>query len=143
MALKDKEKRKAYNKQKWQRYYLIHREELNRKRRERWQWWYPEHKGQLLDATKRCNRAVKIEVLTHYGNGKFACVKCGFGDIRALTLDHINGGGYQERKKIGGAGGVNLYYLLRKQGYPEGYQTLCMNCQFIKRVENKEYPYKS
>jgi len=31
--------------------------------------------------------------------------------------------------------GSRFYYWLRRQGYPEGYQTLCMNCQWIKRSE--------
>lgn len=74
------------------------------------------------------------EVLTHYGNGKHACVGCGFSDDRALSLDHIDGGGRKETK-----GGVSFYCHLRNNNYPEGYQTLCMNCQFIKRVEKKEY----
>ncbi|KKL06542.1 hypothetical protein LCGC14_2595010, partial [marine sediment metagenome] len=37
--------------------------------------------------------ATKPYVLRYYGRGKLACVHCGFEDIRALTLDHINGGG--------------------------------------------------
>lgn len=74
------------------------------------------------------------ECLIHYGNGKLACVKCGFSDERALSIDHINGGGTQERKSKGG----NTSYRLKKANYPEGYQTLCMNCQFIKRTENNE-----
>jgi hypothetical protein len=57
---------------------------------------------------------------------KFNC-----SDIRCLTIDHINGGGRQERKKLKKVG-VTFYHWLQKQGYPEGYQVLCMNCQFIK-----------
>ena len=72
---------------------------------------------------------LKIKVLTHYGNGKCACVKCGFDDIRALSIDHIGGGGREHMRnaKIG-----NMYLWLWKQNFPDGYQTLCMNCQFIK-----------
>lgn len=86
---------------------------------------------------KRHERPVKIDVLEHYGGGKLACVRCGFSDIRALTLDHVNGNGADDRK-LRGSGG-RLYFYLRRFGYPEGYQTLCMNCQFIKAHENKEY----
>jgi len=75
---------------------------------------------------------LKINVLTHYGNGKCACVICGFDDLRALSIDHIEGGGNEHRRKVG----RQIYLWLREQDYPEGYQTLCMNCQFIKRYKN-------
>jgi hypothetical protein len=82
---------------------------------------------------------IKTEVLTHYGNGKCACVKCGFSDIRALSIDHINGNGSQERnKKVR----VFCYNWLRSNNYPDGYQTLCMNCQFIKRIEQGEHRWR-
>lgn len=77
---------------------------------------------------------LKTEALTYYGNGKLACIRCGFTDIRALTVDHIEGGGYQHRLILR----KNIYVWLRQQGYPEGFQTLCGNCQLIKREENKE-----
>jgi len=79
-------------------------------------------------------RKLKTEVLTHYGGGKLACVKCGFLDFRALSLDHIHGGGREER----GNSSQGFFLRLKREGYPEGYQTLCMNCQFIKRYENNE-----
>lgn len=81
-------------------------------------------------------------VLTHYGNGKLACVKCGFNDIRALSIDHISGGGTWGRKEKQ-HGGNNFYSWLVRNGFPVGYQTLCMNCQWIKRSENKENGHRS
>lgn len=81
----------------------------------------------------------KIMVLTHYGNSdKPECVRCGFIDVRALSIDHINGGGTRERLANSELNGRGIYWYLVKEGYPSGYQTLCMNCQFIKRVENGE-----
>lgn len=90
-----------------------------------------------------CQSALRLkqEVLVHYSGGTLACVHCGFADIRALSVDHIDGGGCQHRKKVNSSG-IPFYRQLRKQGYPKGYQTLCMNCQFVKRVENKEYRQK-
>ncbi len=81
----------------------------------------------------------KIKVLTHYGNGKCACVRCGFDNVWALSIDHIEGRGEQDRHHLGRQGGHPFYKWLMDNGYPKGYQTLCMNCQFIKRVENREY----
>ncbi len=83
------------------------------------------------------NYKLRIEVISHYGNGKCACVRCGGDDMRTLSIDHINGGGNKHRKVIG-TGGAHLYSWLKNNHYPEGYQTLCMNCQFIKRLENHE-----
>jgi hypothetical protein len=83
---------------------------------------------------------IKTDVLTYYGNGKCACVRCGYNDIRALSIDHINGNGANQRKNIEGA---FCYNWLKTNNYPEGYQTLCMNCQFIKRKENKENRWRN
>lgn len=74
---------------------------------------------------------IKSSVLSHYGNGKQSCVKCGFDDLRALSIDHIDGGGAEHRKSLR-RGGLSFYKWLIDSGFPDGYQTLCMNCQFIK-----------
>ena len=74
-------------------------------------------------------RAVKIEVMSHYG-GKCAC--CGETEMAFLTIDHVNGDGAAHRREIKAAGGT-LYRWLQKNGYPQGdYQCLCMNCNFAK-----------
>ena len=72
-------------------------------------------------------------VFNHYGN---VCARCGFSDYRALSIDHINGGGTKHRKETGD--GSSFYEWLVARNYPDGFQTLCMNCQFIKRYENNE-----
>ena len=80
----------------------------------------------------------KEAVLMHYGGGQCVCVRCGFTDLRTLSIDHIEGGGTRERIKFS-ALGSQFYRRLQKNNYPDGYQTLCMNCQWIKRFENKEH----
>ena len=80
----------------------------------------------------------KIIVLTHYGNGKCACVKCGYSDLRALSIDHINGGGRKHNAEIK----VRIYRWLIENGLPDGYQTLCMNDQWKKRSENNELAHR-
>lgn len=81
---------------------------------------------------------LKIDVLTHYGNGKCACVGCGESRSACLSIDHIDGGGNQQRKR-GERAGYHLYLLLKRNGFPRGYQTLCMNCQFVKVVLDKSH----
>ena len=63
------------------------------------------------------------------------CARCGFADIRALQIDHVNGGGSQHRRhhhtrKI-------LDQVLNGTGGP--FQCLCANCNWIKRAEEREY----
>ena len=62
------------------------------------------------------------------------CVKCGFTDIRALQVDHVNGNGHKESKTIGYYG----IYGRILAGQIEGYQLLCANCNWIKRYDNSE-----
>ncbi len=84
------------------------------------------------------NRWVKLrtKVWNHYSAGKFVCARCGYADQRALSLDHIEGNGAEHRRRVGS--GSNLYRSLIKEGYPPGFQVLCMNCQQVKRHENNE-----
>jgi hypothetical protein len=81
---------------------------------------------------------LRIETLTYYGGGIAKCAMCGTLDMRVLTIDHINGGGNKHRKSIQGSAGSNFYKWLKDNYYPGGYQVLCANCQWIKRVVNKE-----
>ena len=80
---------------------------------------------------------IRLEVFTYYGGGNCACIKCGFSDIRALSIDHIGGRDSQPHARA--IAGENIYRWLRNQDFPAGYQTLCMNCQYIKRTENNEF----
>jgi hypothetical protein len=90
-------------------------------------------------------RRLKVKVVTHYSNGTMACAnpfgehKRPYTTIEALSIDHIYGKGAKQRKELGWRGkGVSFYLWLIKQGYPKGYQVLCMNCQWIKRSRNDE-----
>ena len=76
---------------------------------------------------------LKEEILKHYGNGKAACVICGHSNIKALSIDHLEGRGKSHRASLGYSHGVGFYLWLRREGFPPGYQTLCMNCQWEKR----------
>jgi hypothetical protein len=108
-------------------------------RREYFRQYFKDHREKYLSQTKKYYRRLKMEVLLHYGKGKAACVRCGFSDARALSIDHMNGRGREHRENVVGHG-TNIYQWLRTNGFPKGFQTLCMNCQFIKRVEQNEVP---
>ena len=62
------------------------------------------------------------------------CNHCGFSDIRALQIDHVNGDGRAERtirKSLNRKIALGLVDINR-------YQLLCANCNWIKRIENNE-----
>ena len=82
----------------------------------------------------------RLKVLSYYSNMNIICASCGYRDIRALCLDHINNDGASHRKTLGNgkrreAGSSTLYLDLIKRGFPEGFQVLCHNCNFIKEQE--------
>ena len=82
----------------------------------------------------------KQEIHSLLGN---KCIKCGFEDSRALQIDHINGGGYTERKQYNKS--PSKYYknilnsIINKENK---YQLLCANCNWIKRFKNNEIKRK-
>ncbi|SRR6266436_3335853 len=77
------------------------------------------------------NRQVRAAIIRALGS---QCVKCSFSDPRALQVDHVNGGGRQDKR------GYILYHKIIKSqalGTNE-YQLLCANCNMIKAVETGE-----
>ena len=65
------------------------------------------------------------------------CVKCGFRDLRALQLDHINGGGCKDRRQKGNQR-VTDYYLKNPLEAFKTLQILCANCNTIKLTEDRD-----
>lgn len=81
---------------------------------------------------------VRKEVLSFYSKGTMKCNRCGFSDERVLSIDHIFGHGGHQKQSNNITSGDGFYRWLIKNNFPEGFQVLCMNCQWIKRRENKE-----
>ena len=134
------------------RYYQEHKLELKPHRDEYAKRYAQSHKTHIREYVKRYdethgiekkeyrrryNLQLKLQVLTHYGNGRCVCVRCGNDGIKHLSIDHINGGGNKHRNAVDGIGN-HIYRWLRDNNYPEGYQTLCMNCQFDKKYDDNE-----
>jgi hypothetical protein len=79
-------------------------------------------------------RQVALEAVSGVSIEDIKCVQCGFSDIRALQIDHINGGGGKHfRESVSSA-----RYYKEMLVYPENYQILCANCNWIKRYTNNE-----
>lgn len=91
-------------------------------------------KEQRVDARK----VQRMEILQAYGGPEPACVCCGEREPLFLALDHINGGGHQQRKELGSGG---FYTWLRKNNYPAGFQVLCHNCNFGRQINGGACPH--
>jgi hypothetical protein len=87
---------------------------------------HPRKPHELLSRTGRVSRDLADAVIEGYG-AKCAC--CGETTREFLQLDHVNGGGCQERKSIG-TGGV--YRLAVELGFPPQFQLLCAKCNMSK-----------
>lgn len=115
------------------------------------QQYYLDHKQECIDRAYRNivnNRErvrmysrtskvrIKRQVFTHYCKSpNIQCRYCGEDDIDILTIDHINGGGNRQQRDMGWTkrGGYSFYFWLKRNGFPDGYQVLCMGCQYRKR----------
>lgn len=111
-------------------YHRKNKEERNRKSKER---------------NKKLNQKYRVQVLIHYGGDPPKCACCGESEFRFLTLDHINGGGSKQRREIFDGtkrkdrGGVPFYRWVKKNGFPEGFQVLCSNCNMAKGKSKKRF----
>lgn len=95
----------------------------------------------FINRMEQCRNTLKkkrIKLIKLLG-GK--CVRCGFTDIRALQLDHINGGGTKLTK--GKYSTIISNYLKNIEECKKEIQILCANCNWIKRHENEECKRKA
>jgi len=145
MVYKSKEERRKH--------YAKNKDEINRKRREynkrpevwkkkleverKWRENNREKANALANkAKKKYEAKCKRLVFEHYGK---ICKCCGEDEKLFLTIDHINGGGEKHRKKIG----RKICVWLFKNNFPEGFQTLCFNCNWGKHINGGICPHKT
>jgi hypothetical protein len=97
--------------------------------------YFQEHKKEIYAQRIRLTTQKRTTIIEKLG-GK--CTRCGFTDIRALNIDHINDDGAKERI---GYNNRMFYDKLLKMTDEElfsRYQVLCANCNSIKRLEKLE-----
>ena len=103
--------------------------------------YYLENRDVKVREKQLYNKKLKNEIIAHYSQGGTICAnpygqhEKPYSDIRALTIDHLNGGGTQHKREVNN----NLYGWLKRNEFPEGFQVLCMNCQKIKQVVRNEF----
>jgi hypothetical protein len=95
----------------------------------------------VLEYRNKLAREKRLKAFTHYSGGTPKCNCCGETEPLFLTLDHVNGGGRKERKKLGAH--LYFYYTLEKRNYPAEYQVLCMNCNLGRHKNGGVCPHRS
>jgi hypothetical protein len=142
-----------YNRQ----YYESHKDEIRKQQADYHRKWYAqnkethreynkkwshENKGLVKEYNRKGLLNLKVEVFLVYSHtdppqcaNPYGQHKEPYTDLRALTLDLISGGHSEKGLPTGKA----LYFKLKREGYPEGWQVLCMNCQWVKKFENHEW----
>jgi len=93
------------------------------------------------DKTNRNNARCREEVFSAYGG--YTCNCCGETEPLFLTIDHVDNDGARMRKEGIHGSGSAFYTWLRKNGFPSGFQVLCMNCQLGKHRNGGVCPHQS
>ena len=102
--------RNEYN----QEYYIYNKDEIVKQQNE----YKQTEEGK--EAVKKANKNYRLKLLNkaleYYSNGKVVCNCCGETNLEFLSLD----------------GNASLTFLKKIQAldYPEGYEVLCMNCDW-------------
>ena len=101
---------------------------------------YYDNQPEYRATAKARRRQLKADALAAYGGA--VCVCCGEKHIEFLAIDHINGDGAEHRRALlkergwkvsaTAMSGSHMYYWLRENNYPPGFQVLCANCNTAK-----------
>lgn len=83
-------------------------------------------KAYMKEHHQKNQAKLKMEIISHYSNGKNYCDCCGENQIKFLTVNHKDGGGNKHRQEVGT--GSQFYKWLINNKFPEGYNVLCFNC---------------
>ena len=92
-------------------------------------------------------KTLRHEAIMAYGGYRCAC--CGETEPLFLSLDHVNNDGAEHRRNLGydegnGKGASSgILSWLKNNGYPAGFQILCMNCNHAKGRNGGVCPHQS
>jgi len=141
-----KKKRRKYEKEyrnknkdmlsKYQRHFYSKHKKRLLKEKKIWQDNHPEirkayykkNKKRLLKRSSERAKELRLKAIEYYSNGKMECNCCREKHYEFLTIDHLPNAPHKKDNKK--KGGREVYYWLKKYNYPEGFQILCMNCNF-------------
>jgi len=76
---------------------------------------------------------IKSMVINHYGGH---CAVCGETNLKFLAIDHVHGDGSSQRRINKGQKHLPEWIFTNK--FPDGFQVLCHNHNFLKRLRHNE-----
>jgi hypothetical protein len=100
--------------------------------------WRAANRERALASQRACHRKLKDAAYAAYGG--YQCVCCPETIEAFLSLDYVNNDGAEHRKTMDRR---KLYKRLKREGYPPGFQVLCMNCNFGKARNGGVCPHRS
>jgi hypothetical protein len=133
MPYKDPEKQKAYLKQYNKKYKRKDGEHRKDYMRDFMKNYIPKHRNTRNEYNRKYIRKLHDKVIDLLG-GK--CTRCGITDKRVLQVNHMNGGGCKEFKKIGAL--VLYNQILKGKRATDDLEVRCSNCNIIYRWRNQD-----
>lgn len=132
--------RKEYDKKYHKQYYKQNRESLLQKSKQ----WANENKVYRKTYFREYNKKLKLDVLSHYSNGKVKCICCKEKLIGFLTIDHMNNNGKAQRKRLTNNNKMHFYKWLKNNKYPQNLDlyVMCYNCNIGRSRNNNICPHK-
>jgi hypothetical protein len=92
------------------------------------------HCKTCLANQRKYSAAVRHAAIMAYGGYRCACPGCTETTPEFLHIDHTNNDGAAHRRETKGTRGLGLYFWLKKNNYPSGFQVLCANCNHAKAI---------
>ena len=78
--------------------------------------------------SRDARRLARARLISHYSNKTNQCAICGEDRFDVLDIDHIHGGGIQDRASHKT---IHQYYLRLLRELPVGLRVLCRNCNWL------------
>lgn len=108
--------------------------------------YHSDKKAEILAKDKAATtiRRAQMKALVFAAYGGYKCACCGETEQLFLSIDHMNNDGADFRRMIAGkrtAAGYPTYRWLVLNGFPAGFQVLCMNCNHGKRMNHGVCPH--
>jgi phage gpG-like protein len=91
--------------------------------------YYQKNKIRMRDNWLRYKDKLRNQFFERYGR---SCACCGEDNPMFLSIEHLNGNGAEHRRQLNRESPDSIMADIRKNGWPDGYATLCMNCNFAK-----------
>lgn len=85
--------------------------------------YYQKFGDRLNERAKDYARSRRLRCLIHYGGDQPQCACCAETRFEFLAIDHIAGGGTQQRKQV-----RNIVPWIIRNDFPAGFRVLCHNC---------------